>query len=568
MIPRFITLPFLIALLIFTSFASDKGKHTPRKARRVQEEQKITLTPVGPTREVVGSARQRIEASTAFQNELAGKKYRFFWTEYVDNGTASPTEFRAVYYDYTGDRTMVATSDIAGTEPVTFQREYFQPIPTDEELGDARKIIDANPSLGSALQSGATVPFRPMPATTVLEGTTERLVNVGIKSASSGHTEIVSVSMLRGIVIRYASGAPATAISGPDSCGLVNANQPRTPRGTPGSANLTVTSGGTTLWEMTVVRPSVSSGTNASAIELQNVKYKGKSVLKRMHTPILDVQYDTNACGPYRDWEFDEGMFQTPDTGNIDVVDGIRQLAPGQVATTALESGNDTGNFRGVAIYTQNNETVLVTEMEAGWYRYIAEYRFATDGTIRPRFGFGGVQDNCICVIHHHHVYWRFDFDVVSPTNRVYQSERGRKFLQPITTETNRDKNIATNRRIVVQNSNGNEAYVLIPNVFDGTVSPFAVNDFWILRYKNVPGGTPVQNEIDDGVNPFIVNPSVNINITPFVNGESLVDQDVVVWYGAHFDHIDGANAINSQRSPKVLTGDHVVGPDLRPIRW
>jgi Cu2+-containing amine oxidase len=206
--------------------------------------------------------------------------------------------------------------------------------------------------------------------------------------------------------------------------------------------------------------------------------------------------------------------------------------------------------------------------MEAGWYRYIAEYRFATDGTIRPRFGFGGVQDNCICITHHHHVYWRFDFDVVSPTNRVYQMERGRKFLQPITTEINRDKNIATNRRIVVQNSNGNEAYVLIPNVFDGTVSPFAVNDFWILRYKNVPGGTPVQNEIDDGVDAFVANPSVNINITPYVNGESLVNQDVVVWYGAHFDHTDGANAFNSLRSPKVLTGDHVVGPDLRPIRW
>ena len=33
-------------------------------------------------------------------------------------------------------------------------------------------------------------------------------------------------------------------------------------------------------------------------------------------------------------------------------------------------------------------EVVLVSEMEAGWYRYVSEWRLHTDGTIKPRFGF------------------------------------------------------------------------------------------------------------------------------------------------------------------------------------
>ncbi len=89
------------------------------------------------------------------------------------------------------------------------------------------------------------------------------------------------------------------------------------------------------------------------------------------------------------------------------------------------------------------------------------------------------------------------------------------------------------------------------------------------MRYKNVVGGTFRQNEIDDGVN-CVDCPGLTgaIQIDPFINAESVIDQDVVVWYGAHFIHNDGGNLVDSNRSPEVLTGSHVVGPDLRPVRW
>ena len=71
-----------------------------------------------------------------------------------------------------------------------------------------------------------------------------------------------------------------------------------------------------------------------------------------------------------------------------DVAAGFR-LCPAP-AKTVLDSGNDQGNFLGVAVYVDGaqEEVVLVSEMEAGWYRYISEWRLHVNGTIKPRFGF------------------------------------------------------------------------------------------------------------------------------------------------------------------------------------
>ena len=338
------------------------------------------------------------------------------------------------------------------------------------------------------------------------------------------------------------------SLAAPTSCGVTNSGQFTTSRGTAGQYQLSITQNGLPLWDMLVFRPAASSGTLASGIEVRDVKYKGKSVLKRGHAPVLNVRYPGGKCGPYRDWQWQEDMFQTaPDS--TDPAPGIRVLPPGQIAQTVVENDNDVGDFKGVAIYTHNGETVLVTEMQAGWYRYMMQWRFADDGTIRPRFGFGSVNSYCVCELHNHNIYWRFDFDIVNPINKVFQVERARKFLQPITTEVTRLKNFQTNRSIMVQNSSGDEAYMLVPNYSDGIADSFARSDFWVLQYKNVPGGTPLENELDDGYyfpdGDCTETDGTCINIDKFINGESLVNKDVVVWYGAHFVHDDAANPLN-----------------------
>ena len=51
---------------------------------------------------------------------------------------------------------------------------------------------------------------------------------------------------------------------------------------------------------------------------------------------------------------------------------------------TIIQSGNDRGNFLGTAVWTNGEETTLTAELEAGWYRYISQWTFHTNGTIKP----------------------------------------------------------------------------------------------------------------------------------------------------------------------------------------
>jgi len=573
----FFGLSFGIILIANFAFAGETNRV---RGKRSQAPLNIKITAWGQNQETIEAAKRRIENSRDVQNILSGTKYRLLEFNYVENEdkartTQISTHFRAAFYDYTNDKTVVVTNDFAGQESIKIQEEFYQPLPSDAEFEEAVKILQRDGKLSSVLKSGSVTTFRPMPPVTVLDGTTERLVNVGIDGAGNpAQNEVVSVGIKSGKAFRYQKGAPETSKAAVNNCGVTNSSQATTPRGTAGQYHLTVTQSRKLLWEMLVIRPSASSGTHASGIEIRDVKYKGKSVLKRGHAPVLNVEYPTGACGPFRDWQFEEDAFATPEN-STEPVAGIRIIPAGGVATTVLETGNDTGNFRGVAVYTQNDETVLVTEMQASWYRYIMEWRFASDGTIRPRFGFGATNNPCVCATHNHHVYWRLDFDIVNTVNKVFQVERGRKFLQPITTEVTRIKNPQTNRRLLIQNSTGDEAYMLVPNISDGVATNFGRSDLWVLKYNNIVGGSALKNEIDDGFDSAATggectaNSGSCININKFINNESVINQDVVIWYGAHFSHANnGENLLSPERDAGVISGEHVVGPDIRPVRW
>ena len=517
----------------------------------------------------------QVERSKIVQAELSGSKYRLLSFEFVENEDKTsvkqqmPSSYNAVFYDYTKNRTLVAQGKFDEVGQITIREEAYQPTPNDEEFEEAVRILKRDNNFVSLFKSNEIKTFRPMPDVSTPDGTNHRLVNVGVMGVdSSSRNEVVSVDMLRQLVIRYAENAPPQSKATPEACGIPDAGQATTNRGVAGQYDMIVSQNGSPLWEMRIIRPSASSGTRASGIEVQNVKYLGKMVMKRGHAPVLNVEYPNGACGPYRDWQYQEDQFATPAAGNTDPAPGIRIVATGQVATTALETGIDSGNFRGVAVYTQNNETVLVTELQAGWYRYIMEWRFANDGVIRPRFGFGATDDSCVCSVHNHHVYWRFDMDIVNAENNVFQIERGRKFLRPLTIESAKTRSYQLNRSLLVQNASGNEAYMLVPNITDGVADNYGRGDMWVTKYKNVVGGTAFQNELDDGYN-SVSGSGTAINMTPFLNNESIVGQDVVLWYGSHFIHSDGANLLDPNRNGNfVLSGAHVVGPDLRPVRW
>ena len=196
--------------------------------------------------------------------------------------------------------------------------------------------------------------------------------------------EILGVELGRNMLHRFNERAPLGTRPRNDSiCGApTGANQPTTSKGTAGQVWVTVKQGGTTLWHFLVVRPAASSGLRGSGVELRYVDYRGKRVLYRAHVPILNVRYDHDACGPYRDWQYEEGEIEANGT---DVAPGFR-LSP-TPAQTIMDTGSDVGNFLGVGIYVQGQEVVLVSEMEAGWYRYINEWRLAVLRTRKPGWG-------------------------------------------------------------------------------------------------------------------------------------------------------------------------------------
>src|SRR2546422_7057666 len=240
--------------------------------------------------------------------------------------------------------------------------------------------------------------------------------------------------------------------------------------------NVTVTQGGATIWTFIAVRPAASSGFpgKGSGIELRYVRYKGKMVLWRGHLPILNVEYDKQFCGPYRDWQNSEVCFKANGT---DVPGTGFRLCSSPAQTLADTPNDDCGNFRGVAIYVQGQDVVLVSELEASWYRYIPMWVLSANGTIQPRFGLAATSSGCTCHTHFHHAYFRLDLDIqsVAAANSVDEYEKSGGALNLVKTFDKEGKTYraSADKKWRVRNSSG-KYYEIFPGAHDES----ALGDF------------------------------------------------------------------------------------------
>ncbi|WP_139488935.1 hypothetical protein [Brevibacillus dissolubilis] len=535
----------------------------------------VQLEPVGPNEETFQKLLRTINNHPLVQKYLRGTRHLLLSFDWLDEEKKDDRghewgwewdwnekgllfeAFRAIYYDYTHNRSVIVTGNLRQPYLLRVETSSIQPLPTDEEFAMAVEILEQDEVFGSLLQQNLLRPYRPMPPlieTELPDGRVERILAVGLLplSAEEVRHEIVGVDMVRATVIRFEDGAPPGAIASDIVCEPpASAVQSTTNKGITGQVNVTFRSGGQVIWQFTAIRPSASSGTRGSGIELRNVRYRGRLVLARAHAPILNVRYQNDVCGPYRDWQYEEGMIEAGPA--LQEVNSFRVTAT--PPRTILDSGRDVGNFRGTVIYVQGSDLVLVNEMEAGWYRYISEWRLSADGTIRPRFGFSAVANSCTCNRHFHHVYWRFDFDIGSAGNNMVWEYNSppifpnqpwhRKFY-----EIRRQRDRQSNRQWLVMNRSTRNGYRLVPGVNDGTADEeFGVGDVWILRFHS--------GEFDDGVNRTSGSPEqVKAQLDRFLNRESVLGEDVVLWYAAHFDHAPGGE------------GSAIVGPTLRPFNW
>jgi len=266
--------------------------------------------------------------------------------------------------------------------------------------------------------------------------------------------------------------------------------------------------------------------------------------LTQAHIPVLNVKYDKDACGPFRDWQDEETNF---------VANG-KEIAPGilmanEPPKTILDLNQDGGNFHGVAVSIEGDEIVLTSELQSGWYRYVPQWRFHKDGTLKARFSFTAVRNACVCNIHHHHVYWRFKL-----AGNTSVQERSNNLWTNISTEAKRFRTSPSVswRALYAPEGNSKPSLTFVPGSQDNTATgdAYAVADAWFLKRQD--------GESSDGIaSSGTPSQKTGISIDRFLNDESLQDTSVVVWYGAHFNHdiLEGESHDD--------TGGHTVGPDL-----
>ncbi|MDQ4134013.1 MAG: hypothetical protein M3179_12615 [Actinomycetota bacterium] len=459
--------------------------------------------------------------------------------------------FSALVQDTVTGRMMAGRGLVGEPSSVDLLPLSNQRAPNDEEFAWAVSALSGDEELSAVLAEPGASTYRPVPPLANVanpDGSVDRVIAVGIRSGGGEPLHrIVGVRTDDGTVVAEPFGAPSVWN---EECGVAPSDGECPQPTGPAQARVGLATGQEVLWQLLVVRPSASSGTNGSGVELREVDYKGQRVLERAHIPIVTVRDDDegSGCGPSsRVWLYEEACFGAK---GVDQHPGFRICS--EPPSTILDTGDPGGDFRGVAVWSDGEDLLIVSQLQAGWYRYVTEWRLRFDGTIQPRFGVATTRNPCTCRTQVHHAYWRFDFDILGPANNLVQEHNDEPVMgtSPWHTthhEVRRDRDVDGHRYWRVRNVRSSQGYSLVPGEGDGEADDYGVGDVWILRQHD--------DEIDDGQG-LTTDPAVSrAQLDRFVNGESVERQDVVLWYSGHLRQEPG-------------DAGRRMGPDLVPSNW
>ncbi len=243
----------------------------------------------------------------------------------------------------------------------------------------------------------------------------------------------------------------------------------------------------------------------------------------------------------------------------------IREDTKDVLCSTLAERGPSRVDAQQVV---QGDALVLFSVSHVGAYNYIPEWRFFDDGTIEPAMGATGrlqrytgnaahgwtVRDGSSPhgVSHLHNYYWRLDFDLGEDgTDEIFEEvefatagsggERRQLSVTPHNTEVARSVSPQTFRswRLrdgALQSGAGTAISYDILSLDSGhrdtgpSYEPWTFNDIYVTKHRTCERFVS-HNPADTGCDS-------NGDITDFVNGESLIGEDIVVWLGVTFHHI------------------------------
>jgi hypothetical protein len=201
-----------------------------------------------------------------------------------------------------------------------------------------------------------------------------------------------------------------------------------------------------------------------------------------------------------------------------------------------ITPGTDAGDFEGVAVWRTAEQLTLITQVQAGPYRYVHRWTFGLDGSIDGRIAFTSRTDPCNAKPHNHHAYWRLEFGIGDAV-----VEEGRRWSR-IRTETSRHNDPIRGGLWRVRSPSARRGYEIVSAPENGVADAWAVADLWVLAAHS--------EEIDDGGARNGAGGSA-AQLDRYLNGEHV--EEPVLWLHAKDRH-DGSVRC------------HFVGPTLRPI--
>ncbi len=247
---------------------------------------------------------------------------------------------------------------------------------------------------------------------------------------------------------------------------------------------------------------------NDAGIGIRNVKFDGELVLYKGNMPVIRVEYDDDACGPYTDKLRWDNMHEISFCDNE------------KVCQTS---------------YTENGRKWLELGVlsHIGAYRLYQAWYLSDDGYIAPRLFSKGLHCD---VDHDHHIYWRLDFDIkgaggdqVFVRNNGSPNEGWGAGWHKYDQELNTIKNSVSERVWFVRDNSSGHGVWIIPGA-DGVSNSFSNKDAAPRIYRGS----------EDEPWPFGASGHLG-----YENNENVEEKDVVFWYVAHMHHEeeDGPNA-------------------------